>query len=118
MQTLATFVVLSRLAVSLCITGSLASMSTTDVLAQSGSKRITYAENTSASRNQATKLNVGPVLARNVAPKAEATTTPTATKVTPPANKNAKHDPKAVGRCWNRLMEMIREARQARRGQD
>jgi hypothetical protein len=109
MQTLATFVVLSRLAVSLCITGSL--VSTADVLAQSGSKRITYAENVSSSRSQAT----GPVLARNVAPKTEASATPTATKATPPVNKNAKHDPKAVGRCWNRLMEMIREARQTRR---
>jgi hypothetical protein len=112
MQTLATFVILSRLAVSLCITGSLASVSTTDVTAQSVNKRISYTESTSASRSQATKLST--VLARNAAPKVEATTTSATTKAAPPVGKKAKHDPKAVGRCWNRLMDMIREARLAR----
>jgi len=114
MQTLATFVSLSRLAVSLCITGSLASVSTADVLAQSVNKQISYTENASASRRQATRLNNSIVLARNAAPKAEATATSMTTKATPPAGKKVKNDPKAVGRCWNRLMDMIREARQAR----
>jgi hypothetical protein len=114
MQTLATFVILSRLAVSLCITGSLASVSTTDVTAQSVNKRISYTESASASRSQATKLNTSTVLARNAAPKVEATATSATTKAAPPVGKKAKHDPKAVGRCWNRLMDMIREARQVR----
>jgi hypothetical protein len=119
MQTLTTFVVLSRLAVGLCITGSLTSMPVVDVLAQSAAKRTTYSEVTSVSRSQINNPKAGTMLARNATHTSEAVVVASTAKTSLAPDKIAKkHDPKAVGRCWNRLMEMIREARIAHRRTD
>ena len=40
------------------------------------------------------------------------------TPVAPSTKDAKKHDKKAIGRCWNRLMVMVREARQAHRNQN
>ncbi len=49
-------------------------------------------------------------LARNTTAKSDATATTTA-----PAKEQKKHDKRAIGRCWSRLMETFREINLAHR---
>ena len=53
------------------------------------------------------KQNENPTLARNTAKKTE----PAATES--PAKEQKAQDKKAIGRCWKRLMNMVREVRHA-----
>ena len=55
------------------------------------------------------KLTKNPVLARNTAVKPE----PNSTAV--PAKEQKTHDKKTIGRCWKRLMNMVREVNHAHR---
>ncbi len=50
------------------------------------------------------------VLARNTTAKADVTTVATV-----PAKEQKKHDKRAIGRCWSRLMETFREINLAHR---
>jgi hypothetical protein len=58
----------------------------------------------SSSAKSSTKSLGDPVLARNSTPKSDSPTTAAPAKV---------EDKKTIGRCWKRLMTMVREVRSA-----
>ncbi|MFD2572621.1 hypothetical protein ACFSUS_18420 [Spirosoma soli] len=62
-----------------------------------------------------TKSAKAPVLARNTAPKTLIDPVPAAKTETAKPQPQATHDKKAIGRCWKRLMNMVREVNHAQR---
>lgn len=75
------------------------------------SQVISAASTTPVSANQQYKktanANVSPVFVRNTPAKSEPSTAPVTAKKT--------HDKKAISRCWQRLMHMIREVNHVQR---
>lgn len=63
------------------------------------------------------KKTEAPILVRNVSAKPSETTAKTekADAVAAPANDKKVQDKKTVGRCWQRLMNMVREVNHAHR---